>query len=270
MEGQFSRDLYVDYLRSFDTFSHDPDEGARYVSDAIRRFMLTLEQIPQLSGNIKLLELGSHPYFFTLMVKRKFNYSLTLVNYFGTGHQGRGSQVIRSEKYGERHVFEFDDFNAEKDAFPYASESFDIILCCEIIEHLLEDPTHMLCEAHRVLKKDGFLLLTTPNVKSLANTLKLLFGFNIYGKYSGYGPYGRHNREYLPGEVKALLEKCGFSDIRITVRDIYPRPWTLISHLPFFKGRGDNIFAIAKATGNVKHSYPAFLYQSMPDRIDRT
>jgi SAM-dependent methyltransferase len=270
MESPCSRDQYVDYLISFDTFSHDPDEGVRYVSDAIGRFMLTLDQVPRLSGSINLLELGSNPYFFTLMLKKNFNYCLTLANYFGTGHPERGSHVISSKKYNERYVFEFDHFNVEKDEYPYDPASFDIVLCCEILEHLLEDPTHMLCEAHRVLKKGGFLLLTTPNVKSLANTLKLLFGLNVYGKYSGYGPYGRHNREYLPGEVKVLLEKCGFSDVRVSVRDIYPRQWSLLSHLPFFNRRQDNIFILAKATGNVKHSYPDFLYQSMPGRIDRT
>jgi SAM-dependent methyltransferase len=270
MEGPYSRDTWKDYLLSFDTFNYDPAEGARYVRDSIRRFMLTLDLVPQLSGSVKLLELGSNPFFLTLMLKKKFNYGLTLANYFGTSRPGQGSQTICSEKYGEQYVFEFDHFNSEKDPFPYDSESFDIVLCCEILEHLLEDPTHMLGEIHRVLKKGGFLLLTTPNVKSLANTLKLLFGYNVYGKYSGYGPYGRHNREYLPGEVKALLVQCGYSDVRVIVKDIYPRQWSLLSNLPFFKDRRDNIFAIAKATGNGKNSYPDFLYQSMPDRIDRS
>ncbi|MCK9591784.1 MAG: methyltransferase domain-containing protein [Methanoregula sp.] len=270
MAGPYSRDLCIDYLRSFDTFCHDPEEGANYVSDAIGRFKITLDQIPRMSGCVNLLELGSNPYFFTLMVKKKFSYGLTLANYFGTGQPRQGSHVICSEKYDERHVFDFDHFNVEKDVFPYEPESFDIVICCEILEHLLEDPTHMLCEAHRVLKKGGVLILTTPNVKSLANTIKLVFGFNVYGKYSGYGPYGRHNREYLPSEVKTLLEKCGFSEVRVTVKDIYPRPWSLLSRLPFFNGRQDNIFAIAQATGNVTYSYPAFLYQSMPNRIDRS
>jgi SAM-dependent methyltransferase len=270
MEGPYSRDKCIDYLISFDTFSYDLEEGARYVEDSIGRFMLTLDQIPRLPGSVRVLELGSNPFFFTLMLKKKFNYGLTLANYFGASHPEKGSQMVRSEKYDEQYVFEYDHFNSEKDAFPYAPESFDIVLCCEILEHLLEDPTHMLCEVHRVLKKGGFLLLTTPNVKSLANTLKLLFGYNVYGKYSGYGPYGRHNREYLPVEVKSLLVKCGYSDVRVTVRDIYPRQWSFLSNLPFFNDRRDNIFAIAKATGNQKNSYPDFLYQSMPDRIDRS
>jgi hypothetical protein len=50
MEGIYSRDQYSDYLKSFDMFRHDPEEGSRYVSDSIERFILTLDQIPQLSG----------------------------------------------------------------------------------------------------------------------------------------------------------------------------------------------------------------------------
>lgn len=269
MESPFSTDQMIDYLTSFDTFKHDPSEGLHYAMTAMRRFMLTLDLIPRLPKGCKMLELGSNPYFITLMIKKQFNYDLTLANYFGRDRPAHQSNTIFSEKYGERHVFEFDHFNVEKDAFPYGDESFDVVLCCEILEHLLEDPTHMLCEIHRVLKRDGCLVLTTPNVKSMANTLKLLFGLNVYGKYSGYGPYGRHNREYLPGEVRGLLEACGFTDIHIRVKDIYPRKWSLFNALPYFNGRQDNIFAVARATGNIGQSYPDFLYQSMPDRIDK-
>ena len=45
---------------------------------------------------------------------------------------------------------------------PFASASFDWITASEVIEHLSE-PSALLCEAHRVLKPGGRLLLTTPN-----------------------------------------------------------------------------------------------------------
>jgi ubiquinone/menaquinone biosynthesis C-methylase UbiE len=44
----------------------------------------------------------------------------------------------------------------------YEDNYFDIIITSEVIEHILE-PAKMLLELKRVLKKDGFLIITTPS-----------------------------------------------------------------------------------------------------------
>ena len=61
-----------------------------------------------------------------------------------------------------------------------------------------------------MLKDDGVLILTTPNVARLENISRLLAGENLYDPYSGYGPHGRHNREYTTAELQKLLEHAGF------------------------------------------------------------
>ena len=48
---------------------------------------------------------------------------------------------------------------------PFADNSFDLVLSSEVIEHILE-PEHFVQEIARVLKPDGYLLLTTPNWNS--------------------------------------------------------------------------------------------------------
>jgi hypothetical protein len=82
----------------------------------------------------------------------------------------------------------------------------------------------MLCEIHRVLKRDGCLVLTTPNLLRLfykrGNAARLLRGHNLYDPYSGYGPYGRHNREFTPQELTLLVEGCGFSVRSLEVVDV--------------------------------------------------
>jgi 2-polyprenyl-3-methyl-5-hydroxy-6-metoxy-1,4-benzoquinol methylase len=45
---------------------------------------------------------------------------------------------------GEEFACDIDHFNAEKDPFPYPAEHFTTVLCCELIEHLAEDPMHMM------------------------------------------------------------------------------------------------------------------------------
>jgi predicted SAM-dependent methyltransferase len=55
--------------------------------------------------------------------------------------------------------------NATK-RFPFADEAFDYIVAEHIIEHIsYEDALKMLRECHRVLKKDGVVRISTPNME---------------------------------------------------------------------------------------------------------
>ena len=58
--------------------------------------------------------------------------------------------------------------------FPIEAERFDFISCIEGIEHL-QDQFQFVRECHRVLRPDGWLVLSTPNILNLASRLKFLF-----------------------------------------------------------------------------------------------
>lgn len=45
---------------------------------------------------------------------------------------------------------------------PYSAESFDVVLCSQVLEHLPEDCT-ALSEMYRVLSRDGSLIAAVPN-----------------------------------------------------------------------------------------------------------
>ena len=53
------------------------------------------------------------------------------------------------------------------------SESFDCVVSIEAMEHL-ENPWHLVREANRVLKTQGTLILTTPNILSIRSRLSYL------------------------------------------------------------------------------------------------
>ena len=184
------------------------EEMKGYVGADFRRFVYTLGMVPVDDG-ITLLELGANPYFTTVLLSKFRNAKLELANYFD-GAQLEGSQTVFIEQTGETIEFPYRQFNVESDGFPYEDNSFDVVLFCEIIEHLLSDPVHALSEIKRVLKPGGSLVLTTPNVARMENAAKILAGENIYDPYSGYGPYGRHNREYTEKDLHALLSANGF------------------------------------------------------------
>ncbi len=94
------------------------------------------------------------------------------------------------------------------------SNSVDLALALELIEHLF-DTDSFLTEIHRVLKPEGILILSTPNLASLSNRLRLLFGG--YPKYLEYSTKGAgHIHPYTPRILLSQLESSGFQITKFT------------------------------------------------------
>jgi SAM-dependent methyltransferase len=187
-------------------------ELAAYAHADFERFLYTLNLIPEGTAG-KGLEIGANPYFTTLLL-RKFrpHLSLDLINYFG-GQAGTAKQHISFPGFDgapEQFDVEYANVNIESGVLPFEDSFFDVLLFCEVLEHMTTDPLHAMLEIKRVLKPGGRLVLTTPNAARLENAAAFVEGRNIYDPYSSYGPHGRHNREYTRHELALLLAHCGF------------------------------------------------------------
>jgi len=103
--------------------------------------------------------------------------------------------------------------NVEKEKWPFESESMDLIVMTEIIEHLTDDSKKYLGEAFRVLKRGGKILITTPNIVRWQNVIKMILGKNIYFpiKQLAEEIYYRHNREFTMDELEMILKESGFA-----------------------------------------------------------
>lgn len=100
------------------------------------------------------------------------------------------------------------DIYCEATSIPLESESIDTILCTEVL-HDMPEPTQMLDETFRVLKKGGDMILTTPFVVPVVD------GEYDHYRYTYYG-------------LKYLLKKSGYSVISIQpVGDLFSSTITL-------------------------------------------
>ena len=105
----------------------------------------------------------------------------------------------------------------ETDKIPFTDNYFDFILLTDVIEHVF-DTDRVLEEVHRVLKKRGVLLVTTPNIASLARRCMLVLGINPHTEYSSRymdflpGSVG-HIRYYTRNNLRYQLTKNGFRNI---------------------------------------------------------
>lgn len=245
-----------------------------YATKDFRRFVLTLGLAQGISG--RCLELGAAPYFTTMLLDRYTGLELTLANYFGPAPPEQAQVVdYLDPATGERHTrhLPYQHFNVESDPFPYPDASFDLVVFAEIIEHLLTDPSHSLREIRRVLRPGGTLILTTPNAARLENVAKLVAGTGINDPYSGYGPYGRHNREFTRPELEQLLRFEGFDPQVSFTSDVHTN-WAsghgnMSDMARLLRGRendlGQYVFIKAVALpGEPVRQRPAWLYRSYP------
>jgi SAM-dependent methyltransferase len=244
-----------------------------YVTDSKLRFLYTWGLVRHDTG--RCLELGANPYFTTWLLDTYTDLELTLANYYG--ERGQARETVSWLPPGATTRAEAERacalFNVEEDEFPYPDDSFDIVLFCEMIEHMLMDPLATLRQIHRVLRPNGVLILTTPNVARIENVLRMLHGTNIYDPYSGYGPYGRHNREYTRHELHRLLDFAGFEVETSMTADGHPSDpttWELYdAAVPLIEFRrpdlGHYLYVRARATRPPRQGLPSFLYRSWPD-----
>ncbi|MCW6037302.1 methyltransferase domain-containing protein [Spirulina subsalsa FACHB-351] len=269
-----SEEQLFQFLKTVLVSDAPPEEMANYCTQDFRRFVYTYGLTQNLSG--ECLELGANPYFTTFLLREFTPLKLTLANYFGQDFDSVITQTVNFDDFQSKQLesvqLESYHFNIEEDPFPFSDQQFDVVLFCEIIEHLLLDPASVLHEIKRILKPNGTLILTTPNVSRLENVAKMIGGANIYDPYSGYGPYGRHNREYNKHELYLLLTYLGFEIDSLFTADVHQNnagSYASLSQLkPFLKARendlGQYIFVRAKNAKEGHTKKPSFLYRSYP------
>lgn len=245
------------------------EDAGEYFDIHLTRLRRTLEITPKGTPEDRILEMGAYLQI-TPALKTQLGYGHVRGCYLGPLGKIDHKRVTSLD--GEEFECDIDLFNAEKDRFPYPNESFSTVLCCELIEHLSEDPMFLMCEVNRILKPGGHLVLTTPNIGSLRAISAILQGY-----HPGFFPQylkpsatdeARHNREYTPKEVMLLFLDAGFEMTLLETgpfRDL-PRPennWIehlLARYLLPTDLRGDGIYAVGRKTGPVKQRYPSWLY----------
>lgn len=100
--------------------------------------------------------------------------------------------------------------------FPFKNNTFHLIIASEIIEHIL-DTDYILRECYRVLKKNGTLILTTPNICSFSSRMRVLFGKRPLAiDYRVNLTTAGHIRGFSSHEIKILLNENKFNIIKFS------------------------------------------------------
>jgi SAM-dependent methyltransferase len=89
---------------------------------------------------------------------------------------GMGYEVSACDLFPQ--YFKFPEVKCDRvdvtGVFPYPNDSFDLVIAIEVTEHIL-DHENFFKEINRILKPNGRLYITTPNILSLKSRMRFLF-----------------------------------------------------------------------------------------------
>jgi SAM-dependent methyltransferase len=91
------------------------------------------------------------------------------------------------------------------------SETFDLVVLTEVIEHLPHPPYIVFQRIMKFLKPSGILFLTTPNGSKVRNILYMLAGKPVLDnfRYPGPGESLGHQQEYVLPQLMWQLARAG-------------------------------------------------------------
>jgi SAM-dependent methyltransferase len=259
------------YLLSFEWERRDAAVEEMIVAGGLPLWREILRLLSPASPGARLLELGSLPFHITLLVEKLRGYQITPTAGV-VDERPVLRQRLHSRAFAEEREYACACFDLEHERFPYTDESFDVVLFCEVIEHLTENPVFTLSEIHRVLRPGGALILSTPNAARTGNLMRLWFGANVFDQYHlGSALRGtRHSREYTLGELLSLVTGCGFATDVAAGRDLEQIRYTRRTRPlePLFRllarfapgDHHDHLFLRARKNGPFRWSFPREIF----------
>jgi SAM-dependent methyltransferase len=133
-------------------------------------------------------------------------------------------ELKKHEELGKQFELHIQQIDIENQLLPRPDSSLDVITCFEVLEHLRCDPMFVMKEFNRVLRPNGLLILSTPNVGSYEGILRIINGGTPH-IFSQYFPERRgigHVKEYAVSEVRELFLNSGFEIDALESFDYHP------------------------------------------------
>lgn len=174
------------------------------------RYLETLKYIGQfpLSDSAKILEIGGGQ--IALLMKEIFNGDCTVADVNKKYQEGILNYGVNFVSCDLLH----DDLEAKN--------FYDLVILCEVIEHMPVPPYIILEKIKTWLKPGGWIFLTTPNLYRLRNLVRLALGLRVFDTFfipergKGIG----HPIEYSLQHFQWQLEKAGFESINIQLKQL--------------------------------------------------
>jgi len=198
-------------------------EEPAYAAFHARRFEQTLGLVRKFGGG-DLVEVGGHPWVMTGILAT--DPAVNLLASVSAEEVTAWPEDLPVERrmyelqVGDHEPVQFPNYsaNVERTLFSIGVQA-EMVVACEIIEHLTRSPHIMMLNINSWLKPGGYVLLTTPNGSQLENP------FRVRPKMPSYRPsvYSRHNYVFTMEGLTDLVSACGFEVVEANYWAPYTR-----------------------------------------------
>jgi 2-polyprenyl-3-methyl-5-hydroxy-6-metoxy-1,4-benzoquinol methylase len=163
--------------------------------------------------DVRILDVGCFNGYISILLKN-IGYQVTATDAYTT-EQSAASFERAGIAFMPSNMNELNPFNG------LPRESFDIVIIAQVIEHILNYPIGLIRKLSELMRKDGLMILTTPNPATVMAAVRVLRGqsllwgtrdFIIEPKIDGDRVITKadiHYREYTREEVRHMLIGAG-------------------------------------------------------------
>ena len=213
MEKLKDDNLHIPFLEN------DKDKEAAYILSHKSRLNRTFKAIPETANKLKILDIGTTPFTFYIKEQNP-NFDVWTVD-----------RTDASRKWCANAGINLVVANLEDSLSPFEDGFFDVVIFCEVLEHLVAPHSEILADIRRILCPSGKLIISVPNIAHFSNRVKLLLGISplqdtgvqfIRNWIHGHG----HVHEYTRKEIIRTLESVGF---KITKVEMLSRELSILS-----------------------------------------
>lgn len=184
-----TQDNSVEYILKYLKYNHNKIH-ILHAYDILRRLNLLKDSI--------VIELGCSGYE-SLILFHKMGFKKILA----ADYNKELLEVIKNNFKDNPLMIYHTDFN---NPLPLESGSIDLVNTLEVVEHIVKAEFY-LSEIYRVLKKEGYLLISTPNHAFYMSRWRALKGDRL-------GSEGVHLRFFTKEHFEAILKDSGFYIIK--------------------------------------------------------
>lgn len=156
------------------------------------------------------------------------SYGFYLKTFTQNGYRAVGIDISKRAARYVKEKLKLNVIYGRFEDYRFKKESFDIITLFDVFEHF-SNPVKILGKIRKILKKDGIVVIQTPNYDSLMSRLTGIDWFWLLIPH--------HVFLYSPNSLKIFLEKKGFRILKITTWDDF----TEIINNILFKLRINNV-----------------------------
>ncbi len=170
--------------------------NAYFAKHSGHRVLSEVDKLVGVTGNI--LDVGCGPGYLLEHMKKLPSWS----SYTGIDTSEKSLEEVNRKGIDEkRHIEGFLVQNAGR----IKDKSVDRIFCVEVMEHCDDDTLrNILSMIHRVVKQDGYVVITTPNTEDLNKATQICPDCGcIYHKW-------QHVRTWTCHELSDFVRSCGF------------------------------------------------------------